>query len=74
MGSFCSNDKKIKKESTINNSENTNLNLKHKETYIYTDADKKNVISFNQSTFIREKKYSEFSKDYNILSFLGKGN
>ena len=35
---------------------------------------KKKGISINQGTFIGEKKYNDFLKEYDILEFIGKGN
>jgi hypothetical protein len=34
---------------------------------------KKKGVSINQSTFIGEKKYNDFLKEYEILEFIGKG-
>jgi hypothetical protein len=40
----------------------------------HTQADEENKLSINQGTFVTQKKFNQFLKEYDIYEYIGKGN
>jgi hypothetical protein len=38
-----------------------------------TQADEDNKLSINQATFVTQKKFNQFLKEYDIYEYIGKG-
>lgn len=79
MGCICSsgNTKKNEYETaqklTIQNPSVKPESIKHNAAMSVEDMIKAKAISISQGTFVSEKKYITFLKEYDILEFIGKG-
>lgn len=79
MGCICSsgNTKKNEYETaqklTIQNPCVKHESSKHNAAMSVEDMIKAKAISISQGTFVTEKKYITFLKEYDILEFIGKG-
>jgi len=56
---------------TENNENNPKLN--RNQEYVYKDRENKRAISITHSIFIKERSYSEFRNEYEIMKHLGSG-
>lgn len=72
MGCLCETGVK----ENIKKSENETLSMKHGSKKSYNDTGdeiKSKGLSINQATFVYEKSYKTFMKEYEIIEFIGRG-